>query len=187
MITLAMIITAVVFCIIVGILAARSDRAASIIRPILDVMQTIPSFVYLVPIVMLFGVGMVPAVIATIIFVLPPLVRLTNLGIRQVQGELVEAGRAFGSTPRQILWEIQLPLALRTIMTGINQTHMLALSMAVIGADRRRRPGPDRQHGPRPARCRLRRDRRPRHRVDGDHPRPGDTGARRNRKRPEKR
>ncbi|MFC5385858.1 ABC transporter permease [Aquamicrobium segne] len=138
MITLAMIITAVVFCIIVGIpagiLAARSDRAAAIIRPILDVMQTIPSFVYLVPIVMLFGVGMVPAVIATIIFALPPLVRLTNLGIRQVQGELVEAGRAFGSTSRQILWEIQLPLALRTIMTGVNQTLMLALSMAVIGA-----------------------------------------------------
>ena len=138
MITLAMIITAVVFCIIVGIpagiVAARSDRAAAVIRPILDVMQTIPSFVYLVPIVMLFGVGMVPAVIATIIFALPPLVRLTNLGIRQVQEELVEAGRAFGSTPRQILWEIQLPLALRTIMTGVNQTLMLALSMAVIGA-----------------------------------------------------
>jgi glycine betaine/proline transport system permease protein len=138
MITLAMIVTAVVFCIVVGIpagiAAARSDRTAAVIRPILDVMQTIPSFVYLVPIVMLFGVGMVPAVIATIIFALPPLVRLTNLGIRQVQGELVEAGRAFGSTPRQILWEIQLPLALRTIMTGVNQTLMLALSMAVIGA-----------------------------------------------------
>lgn len=138
MITLAMIITAVVFCIIVGIplgiAAARSDRTAAVVRPILDVMQTIPSFVYLVPIVMLFGVGMVPAVIATIIFALPPLVRLTNLGIRQVQEELVEAGRAFGSTSRQILWEIQFPLALRTIMTGVNQTLMLALSMAVIGA-----------------------------------------------------
>lgn len=138
MVTLAMIVTAVVFCLIVGIplgiASARSDRTAAVIRPVLDVMQTIPSFVYLVPIVMLFGVGMVPAVIATIIFALPPLVRLTNLGIRQVQGELVEAGRAFGSTPRQILWEIQLPLALRTIMTGVNQTLMLALSMAVIGA-----------------------------------------------------
>ena len=138
MITLAMIVTAVAFCIVVGIplgiAAARSNRTAAILRPILDVMQTIPSFVYLVPIVMLFGVGMVPAVIATIVFALPPLVRLTNLGIRQVQGELVEAGRAFGSTPRQILWEIQLPLALRTIMTGVNQTLMLALSMAVIGA-----------------------------------------------------
>ena len=97
-------------------------------------MQTIPSFVYLVPIVMLFGVGIVPAVIATIIFALPPLVRLTNLGIRQVQTELIEAGEAFGSTRRQVLWEIQLPLALRTIMTGVNQTLMLALSMVVIGA-----------------------------------------------------
>ncbi|TKT78298.1 proline/glycine betaine ABC transporter permease [Aquamicrobium sp. LC103] len=138
MITLAMIVTAVAFCIVVGIplgiAAARSNRTAAVFRPILDVMQTIPSFVYLVPIVMLFGVGMVPAVIATIVFALPPLVRLTNLGIRQVQGELVEAGRAFGSTPRQILWEIQLPLALRTIMTGVNQTLMLALSMTVIGA-----------------------------------------------------
>lgn len=138
MITLAMIVTAVAFCIVVGIpigiAAARSDRTAAIMRPILDVMQTIPSFVYLVPIVMLFGVGVVPAVIATIVFALPPLVRLTNLGIRQVQEELVEAGHAFGSTPRQILWEIQLPLALRTIMTGVNQTLMLALSMTVIGA-----------------------------------------------------
>jgi len=138
MITLAMIVTAVVFCVVVGIplgiAAARSDRTAALIRPVLDVMQTIPSFVYLVPIVMLFGVGMVPAVIATIIFALPPLVRLTDLGIRQVQGELIEAGHAFGSTRRQILWEIQLPLALRTIMTGVNQTLMLALSMAVIGA-----------------------------------------------------
>jgi glycine betaine/proline transport system permease protein len=103
-------------------------------RPILDIMQTIPSFVYLVPIVMLFGVGIVPAVIATIIFALPPLVRLTNLGIRQVQGELIEAGQAFGSTSGQILREIQLPLAMRTIMTGVNQTLMLALSMVVIGA-----------------------------------------------------
>ncbi len=138
MVTLAMVVTAVVFCVLIGIplgiLAARSNRWAAILRPILDIMQTIPSFVYLVPIVMLFGVGIVPAVIATIIFALPPLVRLTNLGIRQVQSELVEAGEAFGSTRRQILWEIQLPLALRTIMTGVNQTLMLALSMVVIGA-----------------------------------------------------
>lgn len=138
MVTLAMVVTAVVFCVLIGIplgiLAARSDRWAAILRPILDIMQTIPSFVYLVPIVMLFGVGIVPAVIATIIFALPPLVRLTNLGIRQVQSELVEAGEAFGSTRRQILWEIQLPLAMRTIMTGVNQTLMLALSMVVIGA-----------------------------------------------------
>lgn len=138
MTTLAMIITAVVFCAIVGvpvgIAAARSDRVAAVIRPILDIMQTIPPFVYLVPIVMLFGVGVVPGVIATIIFALPPIVRLTNLGIRQVQEELVEAAYAFGSSPRQVLWDIQVPLALRTIMAGLNQTLMLALSMAVIAA-----------------------------------------------------
>ncbi|HET7410244.1 MAG TPA: ABC transporter permease subunit, partial [Paracoccaceae bacterium] len=91
-------------------------------------------FVYLVPIVMLFGVGMVPGVIATIIFALPPIIRLTDLGIRNVRGDLIEAARAFGSTPRQILWEVQLPLAMRTIMAGLNQTLMLALSMAVIAA-----------------------------------------------------
>ena len=138
MTTLAMIVTAVLFCTSVGvplgIAAARSDRTAAIIRPILDIMQTIPPFVYLVPIVMLFGVGMVPGIIATIIFALPPIIRFTNLGIRQVQEELVEAGYAFGSTPRQVLWEIQVPLALRTIMAGLNQTLMLALSMAVIAA-----------------------------------------------------
>jgi len=138
MTTLSMILTAVVFCALIGIplgiSAAASDRFASGIRPVLDIMQTIPPFVYLVPIVMLFGVGLVPGVIATIIFALPPIVRLTNLGIRQVQGELVEAGYAFGSTPRQVLWEIQIPLALRTIMAGLNQTLMLALSMAVIAA-----------------------------------------------------
>jgi len=138
MTTLAMILTALVFCAVIGIplgiSAAASDRFASGLRPVLDVMQTIPPFVYLVPIVMLFGVGLVPGVIATIIFALPPVVRLTNLGIRQVQGELVEAGYAFGSTPRQVLWEIQIPLALRTIMAGLNQTLMLALSMAVIAA-----------------------------------------------------
>ncbi len=138
MTTLAMILTAVLFCAVVGvplgILAAGSDRFAAVIRPILDIMQTIPPFVYLVPIVMLFGVGMVPGIIATIIFALPPIIRLTNLGIRQVRGELVEAAYAFGSTPRQVLWEIQVPLALRTIMAGLNQTLMLALSMVVIAA-----------------------------------------------------
>lgn len=138
MTTLAMILTAVVFCAVVGIptgiAAAKSDRFATIIRPILDIMQTIPSFVYLVPIVMLFGVGMVPGIIATIIFALPPVIRLTNLGIRGVPEQLVEAAFAFGSTPRQVLWEVQIPLALRTIMAGLNQTLMLALSMAVIAA-----------------------------------------------------
>ena len=138
MTTLAMVITAVVFCVIIGvplgIVAARSDRFLAGIRPVLDIMQTIPSFVYLVPIVMLFGVGMVPGVIATIIFALPPIIRLTNLGIRNVRDDLVEAARAFGSTSWQMLWEVQFPLALRTIMAGLNQTLMLALSMAVIGA-----------------------------------------------------
>ena len=138
MTTLAMIITSVLFCAIVGIpagiLAARSNFFWSIIRPVLDVMQTIPSFVYLVPIVMLFGVGMAPGIIATIIFALPPIVRLTNLGIRNVRGDLTEAARAFGSTEWQMLWDLQFPLALRTIMAGLNQTLMLALSMVVIAA-----------------------------------------------------
>jgi len=138
MTTLAMILTAVVFCAVVGIpvgiLAARRDGFATFLRPVLDIMQTIPPFVYLVPIVMLFGVGVVPGIIATIIFALPPIIRLTNLGIRGVPAELVEAAYAFGSTPRQVLWEVQIPLALRTIMAGLNQTLMLALSMAVIAA-----------------------------------------------------
>jgi glycine betaine/proline transport system permease protein len=138
MTTLAMVLTALVFCAAVGIplgiLAARSDRFAAGIRPVLDIMQTTPAFVYLVPVVMLFGVGMVPGIIATIIFALPPIIRLTNLGIRQVSGDLVECGYAFGATPRQILWEIQIPLAMRTIMAGLNQTLMLSLSMVVIAA-----------------------------------------------------
>jgi glycine betaine/proline transport system permease protein len=138
MTTLAMILTAVAFCTVIGvplgILAARSDRFAGIIRPILDIMQTIPAFVYLVPIVMLFGVGIVPGIIATIIFAMPPIIRLTNLGIRQVREELVEAAYAFGSTPWQVLWDVQVPLALRTIMAGLNQTLMLSLSMVVIAA-----------------------------------------------------
>nr|WP_314257001.1 ABC transporter permease subunit [uncultured Devosia sp.] len=138
MTTLAMIITSVMFCIIIGvpagILAARSNMTWKIMRPVLDVMQTIPSFVYLVPIVMLFGVGMAPGIIATIIFALPPIIRLTNLGIRNVRGDLIEAAHAFGSTPWQMLTEVQLPLAMRTIMAGLNQTLMLALSMVVIAA-----------------------------------------------------
>ncbi|WP_127144327.1 ABC transporter permease [Pelagibacterium montanilacus] len=138
MTTLAMIITAVLFCAVIGvplgILGARSNRLWAVLRPILDIMQTIPSFVYLVPIVMLFGVGTTPGIIATIIFALPPIVRLTNLGIRNVRGDLIEAAHAFGSTSRQMLWDVQLPLALRTIMAGLNQTLMLALSMVVITA-----------------------------------------------------
>ena len=136
MTTLSMIVTSVLFCVVLGvplgILAARSDRVFAVTRPVLDIMQTIPSFVYLVPIVMLFGVGMAPGIIATIIFALPPIVRLTNLGIRNVRGDLIEAAEAFGSTRWQMLWNVQLPLAMRTIMAGLNQTLMLALSMVVI-------------------------------------------------------
>ncbi len=138
MTTLAVIFTAVVFCAVVGIplgiIAARSNRFESSMRPVLDAMQTIPPFVYLVPVVMLFGIKLVPATIATIIFSMPPIIRLTNLGIRQVDVELVEAAYAFGSTPWQVLREVQMPLAIRTIMAGLNQTLMLALSMVVIAA-----------------------------------------------------
>ena len=138
LITLSMIICAVAFCAAVGIplgiIAARSSGFESILRPVLDVMQTIPSFTYLVPVVMLFSIGTVSGVIATIIFALPPIIRLTNLGIRQVPGELVEAAYAFGATPWQVLWDVQIPLATRTIMAGLNQTLMLSLSMVVIAA-----------------------------------------------------
>lgn len=138
MITLSMVVTAVLFCTIigipVGILAAGSNRFRAILRPILDIMQTVPSFVYLVPIVMLFGVGMVPGIIATIVFALPPIIRLTDLGIRNVREDLIEAAEAFGSTRWQMLWDVQFPLALRTVMAGLNQTLMLALSMVVIAA-----------------------------------------------------
>jgi len=138
MTTLAMVLTAVLFCTVigvpVGVLAARSNRFDIVLRPILDVMQTIPSFVYLVPIVMLFGIGLVPGIIATIIFAFPPIVRLTNLGIRQVSADLVEAAESFGSTRRQLLLDIQIPLAMPTIMAGLNQTLMMALSMVVMAA-----------------------------------------------------
>lgn len=138
MITLSVVLTALTLCLVIGIplgiLAARSDRFYAIIRPILDGMQTIPAFVYLVPIVMLFGIGNVPGVIVTVIFALPPVVRLTNLGIRQVPGEVVEAMIAFGASRKQLLWKAQLPLAMPSIMAGVNQTLMMSLSMVVIAS-----------------------------------------------------
>ena len=138
MTTLAMIFTAVLFCMIigipVGIIASRSNTFEIILRPILDIMQTIPSFVYLIPVVMLFGVGLTPGVVATIIFALPPIIRLTNLGIRQVGKGFKEAGSSLGLTRFLILTKIEIPLAMKTIMAGVNQTLMLALSMVVIAA-----------------------------------------------------
>ena len=138
MTTLAMIFTAVIFCILIGvplgILASRSNTFEIVLRPILDVMQTIPSFVYLIPVVMLFGVGLTPGVVATIIFALPPIIRLTNLGIRQVGKGFKEAGSSLGLTKFLILLKIEIPLSLKTIMAGVNQTLMLALSMVVIAA-----------------------------------------------------
>jgi glycine betaine/proline transport system permease protein len=138
MITLALVITAVLFSILIGlplgIWSAKSDRVDKILRPILDGMQTTPAFVYLIPIVMLFGIGNVPGVIVTIIFALPPLIRLTNLGIRQVPDDLIEASRSFGANSSQMLFKVQIPVAMPTIMAGINQTLMLALSMVVIAS-----------------------------------------------------
>ncbi|SDJ80651.1 ABC transporter permease [Sediminibacillus albus] len=118
----------------VGILTATSTVMDKIVRPILDFMQTLPSFVYLIPAILLFGLGGVPAVISTFIFATPPAVRMTSLGIKQVPEDVVEASRAFGTTKSQLLFKVQLPLALSTIMAGVNQTIMLALSMAVIAS-----------------------------------------------------
>lgn len=136
--TLSLVVTAMLFSVVIGtplgIWAARSNAIHAALRPVLDFMQTMPSFVYLIPAIMFFGLGPVPALIAIVIFAMPPLVRLTDLGLRQVSPDLIEAARAFGSTPNQILTKIQVPLALPTIMAGINQAIMLALSMSVIAS-----------------------------------------------------
>ena len=138
MLTLAITLTATLLCVALGmpmgIVAARSDRFEGMLRPILDGMQTMPSFVYLIPALMLFGLGKTPAVMATLIYAIPPIIRLTNLGIRQVDSSVVEAAQSFGATPWQLLLKVQVPLALPTILAGMNQTVMMALAMVVIAS-----------------------------------------------------
>ncbi|ADH97893.1 ABC transporter permease [Salisediminibacterium selenitireducens] len=138
MYTFTLVLLASVLSVIIGvpfgILMSKSDTAEAIMKPVLDFMQTMPAFVYLIPAVAFFGIGMVPGVFASLIFATPPTVRLTNLGIRQVPTEMVEASDAFGSTPAQKLFKVELPMAKVTIMAGINQTVMLALSMVVIAS-----------------------------------------------------
>jgi len=136
--TIAIILTSVIMAVAIGlptgIAMSRSDRTQSIVTPILDIMQTMPPFVYLIPIVMLMGIGKIPGLIAVVIYAIPPLIRLTNLGIREVDQEALEAADAFGATKRQKLFQVQLPLALQTIFAGINQTIMMALAMVIIAS-----------------------------------------------------
>lgn len=138
MTTVALIVTSVLISVIIGVplgvAASKSDRFEFILRPVLDAMQTTPSFVYLIPVVMLIGLGAVGGVFAVVVFAIPPMIRLTNLGIREVDQEVVEAAYSFGATPRRVLFDIELPLAMRTIMAGLNQTLMLSLSMVVIAS-----------------------------------------------------
>ncbi len=136
LVTLSQVIVAVFFALIIalplGVWAAKSNTVAAVLRPILDFLQTIPAFVYLVPVIMLFNVGRVPGIMASVLYALPPAIRLTNLGIRQASPDAVEAAQAFGSTSRQLLLKVQLPLALPSIVTGINQTVMMVLAMVVV-------------------------------------------------------
>lgn len=136
--TIAIVLISVIVSLLVGlpigILMAKNNRLERILQPILDAMQTMPSFVYLIPAVMLFGLGRVPAVFATTIYAIPPLIRLTYLGISNVDKEVIEAGQSFGSTPLQMLFKIELPQSLSTIMTGVNQTTMMAMAMVVISS-----------------------------------------------------
>jgi len=138
MATLALVLAATLICLAVGfplgIFCAGSGRLWRLVRPLLDLMQTMPAFVYLIPAVMFFSTGRVPGTIATVIFAMPPAVRLTRLGLREVPGDLIEAGLAYGCTPRQLLWKVQIPQALPTLMAGLNQTILLALSMVVIAS-----------------------------------------------------
>ncbi|WP_375599163.1 ABC transporter permease [Devosia sp. Naph2] len=131
---IAATITAILFSIPLGVWMSRSARVRQVVTPLLDLMQTMPSFVYLIPTVMIFGPGKIPALIATIVYAAPPLVRLTDLGLRSVDPAVMEASRAFGTTPSQRLFGVQIPLSLPTILAGVNQTTMMALAMVVIAS-----------------------------------------------------
>jgi glycine betaine/proline transport system permease protein len=138
MVTIALVIASAIVALTtgipIGILAAQYRSVETVVRPVLDFMQTMPAFVYLIPAILVFGLGGVPALIATVVFAMPPAVRLTLLGIQQVPGETVEAAQAFGATPWQTLVKVELPQAFKTIMAGVNQVIMLAFSMVVIAA-----------------------------------------------------